>query len=1009
MKKFLYLASAATLVLASCSDDFAPGNNQTKVEGLSTLHATYNLNSGLETRTSASADAATGNYKVSWDPGDGIGLYGQNVKNALYAYATGTEGDFGGQVYLEENTTYYGYYPYSEAQTFEDNTFVMTIKGQQNFNYKAYSESDAAIGTATNGKPFAYGSFAAGASPAVAMADAANSEDISMEFAPLGTFLIFPIKGYVSGQTIETIELSIYTPNNKPVEGEEPSESTNYPLAGNFNVDMTNYGKSTFEYPTYKALAEEGLTPNYSITLNCNGITLSPKDPIPFWFVIPADIPVLNATISLSINNGKAMTRTMEASQAVTSSTIWQRGWGYVIGQSSAPGDYWTYSPDYTILETQEQFLEYANLVSTPNAISLWADMYDQAATVFGAGSEKFYAYLSAYTYLPNMLTLPEGVSANVDDLYKYISDNSSDLSALQPKKALIYNNITFNYADPNFPMGSGQGGLNLGGVPEYFYFYTDFTETQGYIKKSIGGQFPFTIEGYDQEEGEGYTALINLGVQGGPMFVGTRGKLAQVNDLDLDGCKVNYLEENENGYAFLARPYYSHFSNVTLDKNCVVTEGLNAVEDAAIFQLAQSSWYNKTNGILTDYDVNGSATDFYFAYDLQVNSSAFEFNGNKGYGIDNFVNITIMESGNGAILTVAPYETGNDPMPTALTEVDPVPGFVGQLIDKVDPQTYGYSVINDGTSYWTGTKYQPNTDEYNTAEELAWYVQGDLNKTFELNMNLNLMGSYTYAVDGENDEIKEVTGKQYWWVSGKPILTVVGSEDYAINNVYINGTTDGTELTGNEYFTLLGNASMVKDLYVNNITIENTGENAVANAYMAAISSWPYINYVSSAYVTGLTVNVEAPTDKVQYAVNGAVGGLYVAIYNDWMNRISTDSDCVFTSNPSNVKYGVIAGQLTYNVSGESTEINSPFTEVNGYTFGKVVLSVTPYSDGGSYVTLNDFAGIEAGNLSLTTASTTKNNYTVYVYDVKGNMTYVYTYSTTTNKYSLSTSYPTE
>ena len=46
MKKYLYLASAAALALASCSDEFAPGQNNVAPQGEGAVVATYEFGSG---------------------------------------------------------------------------------------------------------------------------------------------------------------------------------------------------------------------------------------------------------------------------------------------------------------------------------------------------------------------------------------------------------------------------------------------------------------------------------------------------------------------------------------------------------------------------------------------------------------------------------------------------------------------------------------------------------------------------------------------------------------------------------------------------------------------------------------------------------------------------------------------------------------------------------------------------------------------------------------------------
>ena len=102
----------------------------------------------------------------------------------------------------------------------------------------------------------------------------------------------------------------------------------------------------------------------------------------------------------------------------------------------------------------------------------------------------------------------------------------------------------------------------------------------------------------------------------------------------------------------------------------------------------------------------------------------------------------------------------------------------------------------------------------------------------------------------------------------------------------------------------------------INGITIENTGENAIANANIAAVS---YLASIGTNIVTVNNMTVNA--DK---ATNSAVGGLYVNLGvsggKNMFERINEATFTWATNGKPSLTWGSIAAQASLNVSGGST-----------------------------------------------------------------------------------------
>ncbi|MCH5224318.1 MAG: hypothetical protein J1E82_09775 [Muribaculaceae bacterium] len=961
MKKFIYIASIVALGLASCSDEFEPNSGQSGVQGISTAYVNVPNVGGVSTRTSLNG------LNYYWSNGDAIGVYaadptkGGNVENSPFVFSKSNDGvaEFAGQIYLNKDAQYYAYYPYSASQELSDDELTMVISPKQSFNALACQP----VATSDYNWDYSngmYGSFANNTAPMVASSTATSKTEIVFDdMEALGAYIVMPVTGYTS-TPIQTATLTIQGGDS----GEEEQV-----IAGSFTVDLTDIS-AAYEVEALENDENDGK----QIALNMGaGLDLVPGYITNLWFVVPAGISVKTVSVVFDDDDTHPISRTFKN----TNTTVANQP-VFVPQDKNTPFEY--VQGDGALIATPAQFLEYANLVTMGYpAIQAYNNLNI-------TGEDSPYAAYTEYAQLPQMITLAEGTNS--------IADVTS-AENYTVKDALIVADLEFSGLAAILKEDLGALGSGVFANPEAQYFldvYGGYLDATNPGIKPIGGQASYVIQG------SGYS-INNLTVVGNGMFNRNTGDTykASINNLTISGLTVNASQVNapDNNYYLLAQNYNTGqqkdptFTGVTVEESTITTPAGENI-NKAIFNTVWASNFNpETLGVENE----STETIPAFANNLMLNQN-FDFTA-EGYGIDNFNTITVY----GQALA--------NPVCTVADQTNAI-----KLMDKVlNPSNFGYSVVDATTSYWTGTKTLDGTGMY--AEDLAWVVQNATSgQTFTFGTyDLNLMGTYT------NSEGKEV--HQYWWAMGNNTpnsgftKTVNGSKtNFTISNVYINGTTDGTTAAANkDNFTLIGRGSIVNNVVVDGITIENVGENANPDALIAAISILP-TDGTNIVTVNNMTVNASV-------ASNSAVGGLYVQLQQNWFGRIN---EATFTwatnGTPSApLSYGSVAGTAQLQVSGGSTAatigsvIPSTTTTLDAPKpyFGSATVVISSDSNNAQtvYVDLSalDIAqpqkgSNKLGNITITPGSGLSDGATVNVLSSE-NVYYQFTYYTSTNTLS--------
>ena len=348
MKKVLYYASAAILVLSSCAKEMTePIAPVPSVEGNSSVIVSFNLGDET-TRTHLS----NGSKAYDWDEGDVIGVYvakDDDATNATFKYAGMRETENGSKVaefkgqmqFLDNETSYIVYYPHTPAD-YKDGSAPKVQKGEkirmkipetQFFNF---DEKDAQDGDKS-------GSFAQNMAPAIGVGTVEDGKLVVNLKGP-ASYIYFPIKG--TG-FIKKLELSI--------DGVDHLNGYNQVLADindpkfGFNAPETNGTKT--------------------IVLNCGveGVELDPETATNFWFVVP-NLPLEKAQITVKVNDGVELVR-----KSYTNVTLTNPGWKpntyYAvkdINNENGKAELAWYidvpvtDVDYYIIDSEDKFLQYA-------------------------------------------------------------------------------------------------------------------------------------------------------------------------------------------------------------------------------------------------------------------------------------------------------------------------------------------------------------------------------------------------------------------------------------------------------------------------------------------------------------------------------------------------------------------------------------------------------------------------------------------------------------------------
>lgn len=179
MKKILLSASAAALLLGSCSKDSAELAPAVK-DGETAFIASMTIGNADETRVSLDHDADTDSYDYMWDAGDMIGASTGNTSENV-PFISKTQGDkaefnavdsdleyLGG-----EGKTFYMVYPYDKNTKIEELNVKMEIPEVQR-----YREN----------------SFAPMSTPAVAVVDGYKKGQ-TIQFLPVASYIRIPVRG----------------------------------------------------------------------------------------------------------------------------------------------------------------------------------------------------------------------------------------------------------------------------------------------------------------------------------------------------------------------------------------------------------------------------------------------------------------------------------------------------------------------------------------------------------------------------------------------------------------------------------------------------------------------------------------------------------------------------------------------------------------------------------------------------------------------------------------------
>ena len=907
MKKFFWLASATVLMLGSCSDDFSSDNlGSSQKEYKSKVVAKWI--GTPDTRTSVSWDPSAndgkGAFVYTWQDGDAIGLFNAQTEATGYTNAPfyWVNNDvFGGDLDMLTGDNFYGYYPYAAGATLTDGEIIVPITGQQNFNHKA-----AALPAPATGQP--NGSFAQFAAPSVSYGTVTEDNNISLNFYGVAAYLVVPVTGYAQGDdAIKQVTLSVQatTESNNSNSTLPNDDQGNYQLYGDLKVNVGSFFdedgvKSEDASGSVELQKEDDQT---VITLNCGkGVTIGMNETVNFWFVVPADLPLNGSTFTITID-GKEYTREVSGTNAPEI-----MGMNTTRRIMSSENTAFVYNPSNTTFITSPlQFLEYAYLLTNGyEALNLW---YNGLQTVTGANM--------SYSNLMDMVTLNAGTT--IDG--KLADNNGFTINSVVVVGDL---NLTQSYISSLI----GKNGSNLYEVelPEYYE-----TIYEGYVENglpTIGGNQPNSVD-IEGEFGDQESATISgLVVKGNGMFAVNPANISNhVNNLVFSNCTVDATGIDADSYFWLASPSGQNFDNVEIQEGCVFkypTTAPGAVFDTYMTQYAAA------------YNVTEWPTGWKFANNLLINSATFDMTEFE-FGVSDFNNIEVQTEG--AVITVADEESATE------------------FIEAVNKYNNYYSVIDDETSYWTGTVATSATPY---AEGLAYAVINRKNYTFA-----------DYSLDLMNLP----------WVvaTAQSTITIAGAEGGStISNVLINSDSKVYPSTSSSQpYSLFGFQANISDITVNGLTIDVDNEEANANlSLVAGLAAKPGTS-VSNVIVKNLSIAAGVSKDQ-------ALGGLFWKIDN---NGFLTGENSVSFATGFELNkdfyYGSVAGEYAYNVIGDDSNQNKPIevtlpetVQTGQPAIGLLSLTITPVEGANPWIYLSS----EVDDITLTTNGTVNSGYTVWI-----------------------------
>ena len=974
MKKIFFLASLSALALASCSDDFNPGNKTTyDVPGDTKLIARFEApNGGNDTRTTIQSNG-NGYYNYTWSQTDGIGLFNQpsegntDKTNAPFDYAG--ENEDGGIIFkgfgsLLNTEVIYGQYPFTNnaGVTNTEGTYSISnvvIAPYQNFNGMV---SPLTVPVEEVPTSYAVGSFSQYAAPAVGIGTIQDSE-VDMTFYPVSSFIVVPVYGY---SKISTVQLTV-----------QDSEDAYQPLTGQINVDdiealteavsKTNQGPGLVEdeEATYAGNVSDGS----AILLNCgNDLELNLDNATYLWFVVPANLNLSESTITLTFD---------EDTKNAVSISLPEQAWAgrnkvRVIGAGENNNEAVYYNPDnvYTIT-TQAQFLEYAHLVTSGlEAVNEYNTLYS---------TDKYDSY-KKWTLLPDMITLSDGTES--------IStvDSADDYTV---KNAMIVNALDFTGYGAVLEQGIGSLGTGVFSDSQAVYLqdvYGGIISGEGI--PTIGGQTAFSITGMADEA----VTITGLPVNGNGLFTSGNQYKVNINNLEFINTTVNVKGVEATAYYFLSDTFAPStyqtgviYNDVTVGSGCNVI-GYTGETNVALFNLLYSGNMNDALNVV-DYSESSLTV---FANTLNMYIAEADFTG--VWTVDSFNNILVSSCG------VLAKVTGESGAETVIAKVKANPANS----DNVPYSIYSVSGAVT-TSYWTGTSYAQAADgKTNTAtslanntiyyaEQLAWVNDNgnsSNNAVYTLANNLDLMGDPT-TID-----------QMVWKLPSNTTIAGFGidGQNNTISNVYIDGTFSGS--TTNNYYSMFGQFANAMDLTIDGMTIDNSAENANANAQIAAIANQPSKD-LGNAATEGNNLVVKNYVVLTEDDFNLPVGGLFYDFSTRSDNFNAEGSSLTFdtTETTSGLAMGWLAATYAVTLTDYQSNLDFPEAENNVNAYAKTSVTIDPGTGAESmYVYVSGFSytgdvqtAVNELVANFTGSGNALNNYTIYVVINGGTTQYIY------------------
>lgn len=339
MKKLLLCASAFALLLGSCSKDDAD-SAAVEVKGKVAFSASMTIGEGVSTRTHLEPDGTV--YKYYWDDGDMVGATINNgTETEIVPFIVAKGGTEKAQFTVVDedlaylgDPTYYLVYPYDKSATVTDYNVNVTIPASQR-----YREN----------------SFATMTAPAVAaITEEYDSENTQVTMQPVASYIRVPVTG--AGK-LTALELNVKNSAGKYVV-----------LSGSHKVSLKNIASAATK-ATVDGESDDTLNDNNKVTISFGngGIDLKYEEPAYLWFVVPADMPLRNSTLTFTATVNGAEQKVEIVVPAAASTTLARNQ--YLVVPTISVG-----TENMVMIKNTEDFLKYAFAANYNVAIGLSAD-----------------------------------------------------------------------------------------------------------------------------------------------------------------------------------------------------------------------------------------------------------------------------------------------------------------------------------------------------------------------------------------------------------------------------------------------------------------------------------------------------------------------------------------------------------------------------------------------------------------------------------------------------------